>query len=98
VADGERPFEFMLNALRLIDGFPLELFTRRTGLPLSTVEPQLAAAEAAGLIARDHATIRPTERGRRFLNDLLEPFLEPAPARPAARVINISSPGTARPS
>ena len=98
VADGERPFEFMLNALRLIEGFPLELFTRRTGLPLSTVEPQLAAAEAAGLIARDHATIRPTERGRRFLNDLLEPFLEPAPARPAARVINISSPGTARPS
>jgi len=98
VADGERPFEFMLNALRLIDGFPLDLFTRRTGLPISTVEPQLAAAEAAGLIARDHATIRPTERGRRFLNDLLEPFLEPAPARPAARVINISSPGTARPS
>jgi len=98
VADAERPFEFMLNALRLIEGFPLELFTRRTGLALAAVEPQLAAAEAAGLLARDHARIAPTARGQRFLNDLLEPFLEPAPARPAARVINISSPGTARPS
>jgi len=98
VGDAERPFEFMLNALRLIDGFPIELFTRRTGLALASVEPQLAAAERAGLIERDHAAIRPTDRGRRFLNDLLEPFLDPAPAKPAARVINISSPGTARPS
>ena len=98
VGDDERPFEFMLNALRLIEGFPVDLFTRRTGLPLATVEPQLAAAERAGLIERDHAAIRPTERGQRFLNDLLEPFLAPPPSRPAARVINISSPGTARPS
>jgi len=98
VGDDERAFEFMLNALRLIDGFAVDLFARRTGLPLATVEPQLSAAEAAGLIERDHALIRPTERGRRFLNDLLEPFLAPAPAKPAARVINISSPGTARPS
>jgi putative oxygen-independent coproporphyrinogen III oxidase len=98
VDDAERPFEFMLNALRLIDGFPIELFTRRTGLALASVEPQLAAAERGGLIERDHAAIRPTDRGRRFLNDLLEPFLEPAPAKPARRVINISSPGTARPS
>jgi oxygen-independent coproporphyrinogen-3 oxidase len=98
VSDAERPFEFMLNALRLIDGFAIELFTRRTGLPLSTVEPQLAEAERAGLLERDHATIRPTDRGRRFLNDLLEPFLDPAPARPAKRVISICSPGTSRPS
>ena len=99
VPDDERPFEFMLNALRLVDGFPVDLFTRRTGLPLATVEPQLAAAEAQGLIERDHAGIRPTERGRRFLNDLLEPFLAPAPApSPRARVISICSPGTSRPS
>ena len=98
VEDAERPFEFMLNALRLIEGFPIELFARRTGLALSSVEPQLAAAEAAGLIERDHARIVPTERGQRFLNDLLEPFLNPVVARPAGRVINISSPGTARPS
>ena len=99
VADDERAFEFMLNALRLVDGFPLDLFARRTGLPIATVEPQLAAAESQGLIERDHATLRPTERGRRFLNDLLEPFLAPAPSpSPRARVISICSPGTSRPS
>ena len=98
VADAELPFEFMLNALRLVEGFPVALFTQRTGLPLAVVEPQLAAAEAAGLLERDHARIRPSARGRRFLNDLLEGFLAPGPARAAGRVINIASAGTARPS
>ena len=88
----------MLNELRLVEGFPVTLFTQRTGLALSVVEPQLAAAEKAGLIERDHARIAPSAKGRRFLNDLLEGFLAAAPARPAGRVINISSPGTARPS
>jgi putative oxygen-independent coproporphyrinogen III oxidase len=96
VAEAELPFEFMLNALRLIEGFPAALFAQRTGLPLAAVEPQLRAAEAAGLLERDHARIRPTAKGQRFLNDLLEGFL--APAQPARRVISISSPGTARPS
>ena len=71
----ELPFEFMLNALRLIDGFPQELFAARCGLPLSAVEAGLRAAEEKGLIERDTRTIRPTGRGRRFLNDLLELFL-----------------------
>jgi coproporphyrinogen III oxidase-like Fe-S oxidoreductase len=98
VADAELPFEFMLNALRLIEGFPIALFTQRTGLSISVVEPQLRAAESAGLLERDHANIRPSAKGQRFLNDLLEGFLSAEPAKPAARVINISSPGTARPS
>ena len=98
VAEAELPFEFMLNALRLIEGFPVALFAQRTGLPLAVVEPQLRAAEAAGLIERDHVRIRPSAKGQRFLNDLLEGFLAPAAARPAARVINIASPGTSRPS
>jgi oxygen-independent coproporphyrinogen-3 oxidase len=71
----EVPFEFMLNALRLIDGFSAELFAARCGLPLATVEPGLKLAEEKGLIARDARTIRPTVRGRRFLNDLVELFL-----------------------
>ncbi len=75
VGRSELPFEFMLNALRLVEGFPVALFGERTGLPITTVERELAAAEAAGLVERDHATIRPTAKGRRFLNDLLEPFL-----------------------
>lgn len=97
VQERELPFEFMLNALRLIDGFPPALFTQRTGLPLSVVEPQLAQAEDRGLIARDIDRIRPTERGRRFLNDLLERFLPGEGEASARRVINIVSRGTARP-
>jgi putative oxygen-independent coproporphyrinogen III oxidase len=75
VAAAELPFEFMLNALRLIEGFPITLFTERTGLAILAVEPQLAEAERQGLLVRDHEWIRPTDKGRRFLNDLLERFL-----------------------
>jgi oxygen-independent coproporphyrinogen-3 oxidase len=98
VHESELPFEFMLNALRLVEGFPVTLFTRRTGMSLAAVEPQLRGAEAAGLLERDHASIRPSRKGRRFLNDLLEGFLAPAQPKAAGRVINIASPGTARPS
>ena len=69
------PFEFMLNALRLTDGFPVTLFQERTGLPLRTIERELDAAEQRGLLTRDHVAIRPTELGQRFLNDLQELFL-----------------------
>ena len=71
----ELPFEFMLNALRLTDGFEVSLFSERTGLPITAVHAALERAEARGLITRDHARIAPTERGRLFLNDLLEIFL-----------------------
>jgi putative oxygen-independent coproporphyrinogen III oxidase len=69
------PFEFMLNALRLIDGFATELYVARTGLPIQGVEGALADAEARGLIERSATRIRPTERGRLFLNTLVELFL-----------------------
>jgi len=71
----ELPFEFMLNALRLVDGFEASLFSERTGLPIHIVQSQLEAAEDKGLLSRDWKHIQPTERGRRFLNDLLEAFL-----------------------
>ena len=98
VAANELPFEFMLNAMRLIEGFPVALFAQRTGLAITAVDKPLRAAEAAGLIERDHATIRPTPRGQRFLNDLLEPFLPGPQARTRIVPINIASPGTSRPS
>jgi putative oxygen-independent coproporphyrinogen III oxidase len=98
VATNELPFEFMLNAMRLIEGFPVALFAQRTGLAITVVDKPLRAAEAAGLIERDHATIRPTPRGQRFLNDLLEPFLPRTQARTRIVPINIVSPGTSRPS
>jgi putative oxygen-independent coproporphyrinogen III oxidase len=71
----ELPFEFMLNALRLVEGFPANLFGERTGLPLVVLEKKLLAAEKAGLLERDWKRIRPTARGQRFLNELLELFL-----------------------
>ena len=98
VAANELPFEFMLNAMRLIEGFPVALFAQRTGLAITAVDKPLRAAEAAGLIERDHATIRPTPRGQRFLNDLLERFLPGTQARTRIVPINIASPGTSRPS
>jgi len=76
------PLEFMMNALRLTDGVPVETFTDRTGLPIAAVEAQLDLAQAKGLIERDPARIRPTPLGQRFLNDLLQLFLpEPADSR-----------------
>ena len=75
VPAAELPFEFMLNALRLVDGFEVALFSERTGLPFQIVQSRVEDAEKRGLVARDWKRIRPTERGRRFLNDLLEAFL-----------------------
>jgi len=67
--------EFMLNALRLTEGFPTPLFQERAGLPLSVCEKPLSLAESKGLIEWDTQTIRPTPAGRRFLNNLLELFV-----------------------
>ena len=75
VRRADLPFEFMLNALRLRDGFALALFTERTGLPLTAIQAGLAQAEARGLIERDAARVRPTERGFDFLSDLQALFL-----------------------
>jgi oxygen-independent coproporphyrinogen-3 oxidase len=71
----ELSFEFMLNALRLQDGFSVSLLTERTGLAVSVIEHQLQQAEKQGLIERDWKRIRPSARGQRFLNELLELFL-----------------------
>ncbi len=68
-------FEFMLNALRLIHGFPRSLFTERTGLPWSAIDAPLARAEKQGLLESSPLEIRPTDLGKRFLNDLQQLFL-----------------------
>ncbi|MEN3294895.1 MAG: hypothetical protein V7642_4148 [Burkholderiales bacterium] len=72
----ELGFEFMLNALRLTEGFEVNLFAERTGLTVNAIELALNAAESKGLLYRDHKIIRPTELGRRFLNDLQQMFLQ----------------------
>ena len=69
------PFEFMLNALRLRNGFELARFQERTGLPPSAIEAPLREAEARGLIERDWQRVWPTARGFDFLSDLQSLFL-----------------------
>lgn len=67
--------EFMLNALRLSKGFSPRLFSVRTGLPLEMICGALNAARAEGFLSVNRVNIRPTSKGRRFLNDLLQYFL-----------------------
>lgn len=79
VAAADLPFEFMLNALRLVEGFDEALFESRTGLPWRAVAPRVANAQQRGLleqVAGRHW--RPTGLGQRFLNDLVELFLADA--------------------
>jgi oxygen-independent coproporphyrinogen-3 oxidase len=75
VARDDLPFEFMLNALRLREGFALARFTERTGLPLTAIERPLEEARRKGLIERDLARVWPTTRGFDFLSDLQGLFL-----------------------
>ena len=78
IARADMGFEFMLNTLRLNGGFDPNLFGERTGMSINAIEKTLDAAEAKGLIYRDHTIIRPTELGQRFLNDLQQMFLADA--------------------
>jgi oxygen-independent coproporphyrinogen-3 oxidase len=75
VAASELPFEFMLNALRLKDGFEPALFAERTGLGLHVVEPAIERGVSRGLLERGAGRIAPTTRGYDFLSDLQQLFL-----------------------
>ena len=78
VSRAELAFEYMLNALRLKDGFDLPQFTERTGLPVTAIAQALEQAERRGLIERDLGRVRPSVRGFDFLNDLQAMFLPPS--------------------
>jgi oxygen-independent coproporphyrinogen-3 oxidase len=75
VPSRELPFEYMLNAFRLVEGFRLVEFERATGLEAPTVTPRLAELAARGLVQVDGGRCRATPLGFRFLNDLLAAFL-----------------------
>jgi oxygen-independent coproporphyrinogen-3 oxidase len=75
VSRQELPFEFMLNALRLRDGFELADFVDRTGLAMTSIQHGLLQAEKKGLIGRDLQRVWPTEKGFDFLSDLQAMFL-----------------------
>jgi putative oxygen-independent coproporphyrinogen III oxidase len=75
IALADLPFEFMLNALRLNDGFGSDEYRARTGLALEFLDEKLFGAQAKGLLERRSNGWRPTALGRRFLNDLQASFL-----------------------
>lgn len=76
VAEGELPFEYMLNALRLIDGVPMAEFAERTGLPLERIAEPLAQARQHGWLTPDLQRLQTTPLGQRFLNDVIASFLD----------------------
>jgi len=75
VASEQRAFEFMLNALRLNDGAAIAEFETRSGLSRDAIAAPLAEARVRGWLDADETQLRPTESGRRFLNDLIGLFL-----------------------
>jgi putative oxygen-independent coproporphyrinogen III oxidase len=76
VMPADLPFEFMLNALRLVEGFERGLFHERTGLSWDQVAGRMAALELRGLLEIDGTMCRASARGLQFLNDVLLSFLE----------------------
>lgn len=74
--NAELPFEFLMNALRLVDGVPARLFTERTGLSLDVLEAARQQALQHGLLSDNPAQLATTARGQLFLNDLLQLFLD----------------------
>jgi oxygen-independent coproporphyrinogen-3 oxidase len=76
IAPARRPFEFMLNALRLVDGFALEQFEARCGLPRAAIAAPLEEARQHGWLQVEDGWVRPTDTGRRFGNDVMALFLE----------------------
>ncbi len=76
IAPNELAFEFMMNTLRLTEGFDIEIFELRTGLKLEQLQDRLDKAYTLELLEREGNMIRPTLRGQRFLNELLQIFLD----------------------
>ena len=75
IAECELGFEFLMNALRLVDGVAADLYAQRTGLDRAALAPIVARAVADGLLVDDDSRFQPTADGRRLLNELLIRFL-----------------------
>jgi putative oxygen-independent coproporphyrinogen III oxidase len=84
------PFEFMLNALRLTDGFDTALFAARTGLEWHSIERRLRAARERGFLETTETGVRPSPLGLRFLNELLVGFLPETPKKSDASRLSMA--------
>ena len=91
IPPAQLPFEFMLNALRLREGFALERFEARTGLPRTVIDAPLGRAIAEGWLIADDGGIVPTESGLRFANDVMSLFLNDVPGDAASGAFNDAS-------
>ena len=91
VAARDLPFEFMLNALRLVDGFAISTFEERSGLPWDGVAAAVVALERRGLIEIEGAVCRSTPGGLAFLNEALVEFLPEKPVSAALSVLSTAS-------
>jgi oxygen-independent coproporphyrinogen-3 oxidase len=76
IRESDLPFEFMMNALRLIEGFDSGLYEQRTGLPISAIAARLERLRGRGLIESVYQLWRPTASGARFLNEALLEFMD----------------------
>ncbi len=76
VTNAELPFEYMLNALRLVDGVPMSDFAERTGLALDRISTPLADAHRRGWLRDDPRRLHTSALGQRFLNDVIAAFLD----------------------
>lgn len=85
VSRADLPFEFMLNALRLKEGFALTDFMERTGLALTSIQKGLKEVERLGLVERDWTRVWPTPKGFDFLSDLQALFLPDSDSRGSAQ-------------
>lgn len=70
------PLEFMMNALRLHSGVPMNYFSERTGVDWQQIEPQWNKLTQTGLVELAGDYLRPTDVGRRFLNRVLQEFMQ----------------------
>jgi coproporphyrinogen III oxidase-like Fe-S oxidoreductase len=83
VAECDLAFEYMMNALRLIEGVPMAEFRERTGLDQTAIEGVLDNARTRGWIEEDDKRLRTTDIGQRYLNDVIALFLPDADTRHA---------------
>lgn len=96
IAARELPFEFMLNALRLVDGFTWQSFLERTGLEFDAISARIEALKARGLLQLTATGCRPSALGLRFLNDLLLEFMPENSKMPGSSTLSMTSREPAR--
>lgn len=75
IPEGELPIEYLLNVLRMPEGFSIAAFEAATGLGFELIQKQVSSLQAQALLSFEDSHVRPTEKGQQFLNDVLETFL-----------------------